>query len=46
MVNAAMVLAGWAETLEVRPNTKYAALFVALQSEAKAARRGRWRDTR
>lgn len=46
MVNAAMVLAGWAEALEVRPNNRHAALFVALQNEAKAARRGRWRDTR
>jgi micrococcal nuclease len=46
MVNAAMLLAGWAEVLEVRPNTKYAVLFLLLQDEAKAARRGRWRDTR
>ncbi len=41
-VNLAMVEAGWADTMTVAPNTRYAALYSVARSEARAAGRGRW----
>lgn len=43
-VNAELLKAGLAYPLAVRPNTKHAELFSRLAQEAKAARRGLWKD--
>ncbi len=41
-VNAELVRAGWARTLEIPPNTRFAATFAAAEEEARRARRGVW----
>lgn len=41
-VNAALMRAGAARTLEISPNTAHAADFAALQASAQAAGRGLW----
>ncbi len=41
-VNLTLVQVGWARTLEIDPNTTYADLYRAAQSEAQAARLGMW----
>lgn len=43
MLNARLLLAGWAEVMAVSPNDRYRVLFAELQGEAKAAERGMWR---
>jgi micrococcal nuclease len=40
MVNAELVRQGYAQVMTVPPNVRYQTLFVALQREARAARRG------
>jgi micrococcal nuclease len=40
MVNAELVRRGYAQVMTVPPNVRHQALFVALQREARAARRG------
>lgn len=42
MFNAVLLREGYAQVMTVPPNVKYADLFVRLQREAKAARRGLW----
>jgi micrococcal nuclease len=42
MVNEEIVLAGWAMTLTIPPNVKYAERFSAAQRAARAARAGIW----
>jgi micrococcal nuclease len=42
-VNAELVRRGYARTLTIRPNTRYAARFAALADAAAAAGRGLWR---
>jgi micrococcal nuclease len=41
-VNAELVRQGYARTMTIRPNTKYADLFGRLQDEAKAKKLGVW----
>jgi micrococcal nuclease len=41
-VNELLVAGGWARTLEIAPNTRYAALLRERSSGARAARRGLW----
>ncbi len=41
-VNLALAQAGWAQVLEIEPNTTYADLYRAAQEEARAARLGMW----
>ncbi len=41
-VNALMVASGWARAVDVPPDSKYAALFAALEAEAMTADRGQW----
>jgi micrococcal nuclease len=41
-VNAALVSAGYARTLTIRPNDRFASRFAALQSAARARGRGLW----
>ncbi|HET6351285.1 MAG TPA: thermonuclease family protein [Coriobacteriia bacterium] len=45
MFNAQLLAAGFAETLVVDPNVKYAPDFDALQNKAMAAKRGVWSAT-
>jgi hypothetical protein len=40
MVNAELVRQGYAQVMTVPPNVRYQALFLKLQGEARAARRG------
>jgi micrococcal nuclease len=42
MANEEIVLAGWAMTLTIPPNVKYAERFAAAQRAARAARAGIW----
>lgn len=42
MVNAEMMRRGYARVMTIHPNTKYRALFLKLQREAREARRGLW----
>ena len=42
-VNAALVRDGYARTLTIPPNERYAARFRQLQAEARAGRRGLWK---
>lgn len=42
MVNAEMVRLGYARVMTIPPNTKYRALFLKLQREAREAGRGLW----
>jgi micrococcal nuclease len=42
-VNAALVRDGYARTLTIPPNVRYADRFTKLQREAREARRGLWR---
>jgi micrococcal nuclease len=42
MVNAELVRLGFAQVMTVPPNVRHQALFVKLQREARAARRGLW----
>jgi micrococcal nuclease len=42
MVNEEMMRLGWAMTLTIPPNVRYADRFVARQREAREARRGIW----
>jgi micrococcal nuclease len=42
--NELLVSGGYARTLEIAPNTRYAELFRRRASEARAARRGLWSD--
>lgn len=41
-VNAELVRSGYAQTMTIPPNVRYADRFLALQREARAARRGLW----
>lgn len=41
-VNAHLVSEGYAQTMTVPPNVRYASLFLRLEREARAARRGFW----
>jgi micrococcal nuclease len=41
-VNAELVREGFARTLTISPNDRYATRFEALQADAKAADRGLW----
>ena len=42
MVNAELVRRGYAEVMSIPPDFTYRALFLRLQDEARAARRGLW----
>jgi len=42
-VNAKIIEYGYARVMIIPPNLKYADLFIRLQQEAKAAKRGLWR---
>jgi micrococcal nuclease len=42
LVNARVLLSGLATTLTIQPNSRYADLFIDLQRDARAARRGFW----
>ncbi|MBX3459832.1 MAG: thermonuclease family protein [Planctomycetes bacterium] len=42
MLNELMLEQGWADTMTIEPNTKYAAKFAALRDEAKRRARGIW----
>jgi micrococcal nuclease len=42
MVNAELVRRGFAQVMTVPPNVRYAALFLRLEREARAAGRGLW----
>jgi micrococcal nuclease len=42
MVNAELVRLGFAQVMTVPPNVRHQALFVKLQRDARAARRGLW----
>src|SRR6185295_15463235 len=42
MVNAELVRGGYARALPIPPNLRHARLFAALESAARAARRGLW----
>ena len=42
MVNAEMVRRGYAQVMTIPPNVKHQGLFLTLQREARAARRGFW----
>jgi micrococcal nuclease len=42
MANAEMVRRGFAQVMTIPPNVRYQALFLQLQREARAARRGLW----
>jgi micrococcal nuclease len=46
MANAELVRLGYAQAMTIPPNVRHHALFVALQREARAARRGLWRAAR
>lgn len=46
MVNAELLRSGAAETLTIPPNDRFAGRFAALEGEARADRRGIWRDCR
>lgn len=46
MVNAEMVRRGYAQTMTIPPNVKHTDLFLRLEREARAAKRGLWRDGR
>jgi micrococcal nuclease len=41
-VNELLVAGGWARTLEIAPNVRYAALLRRRAGDARAARRGLW----
>ncbi len=43
-VNAELVRRGYARTLTIPPNTRYAGLFDRLQREAADANRGLWKE--
>jgi micrococcal nuclease len=43
MLNEVLLKEGWAETMRIAPNTRHADEFKRLESEAKAARKGRWK---
>ena len=42
MVNAELVRLGYAQVMTVPPNVRHQALFVTMQRDARAARRGLW----
>jgi micrococcal nuclease len=42
MANAEMVRRGFAQVMTIPPNVRHQALFLQLQREARAARRGLW----
>ncbi len=42
MANAEMVRRGYAQVMTIPPNVRYQELFLKLQREARAARRGLW----
>lgn len=42
MLNATIMKVGWARTMTIPPNVAYADLFLRLQREARAAKRGMW----
>jgi micrococcal nuclease len=42
MINAELVRLGFAQVMTVPPNVRHHALFVRLQRDARAARRGLW----
>jgi micrococcal nuclease len=41
-VNARLLAGGYARTLEIRPNTRFAARFRAIEADARRAGRGLW----
>ena len=41
-VNAELVKLGYAKTMPIKPNTRYAELFKQMQNEAKIKRKGVW----
>ena len=44
MFNAKLLLGGYAQVFTVQPNSRYAALFVKFQNEARRAKKGMWKD--
>ncbi len=44
MFNARLLLDGYARTMIIKPNTRYAKLFGAFQDEAKSSRKGLWAE--
>lgn len=42
MINAELLRRGYARALRIPPNLRYAAIFAALEREARLARRGLW----
>ena len=46
MANAELVRLGYAQVMTIPPNVRHHALFLGLQREARAARRGLWRTAR
>ena len=44
MINAEMVRRGYAEVMSIPPDFTHRALFLRLQDDARAARRGLWRS--
>jgi micrococcal nuclease len=42
MFNARLLLEGYAQTMTIQPNSRYAELFVRFQREAKTNNRGLW----
>ena len=43
-VNSELVKQGYARTMTIKPNTKYASLFKELQAQAKAKKLGLWAE--
>lgn len=43
-INAHMVEQGYAQVMTIPPNVKFASLFLELQREARAAKRGLWAE--
>ena len=44
MFNARLLLDGYARTMIIKPNTRYAKLFGVFQDEAKSSRKGLWAE--
>ena len=44
MFNAKLLLDGYAKTMIIKPNTRYAKLFTKFQDEAKKSKKGLWRN--
>ena len=44
MFNARLLIGGYAKTMFIKPNTRYANLFTKFEDEAKKSRKGLWAD--